>query len=201
MKLDHGRWPFSMVQLSWSDFCKKSIYKAFGPFTRCHPNVDQEEWPCTKKWMCWYLLLCAQKWQFRTNLKFDHSLVFIFSSPKTSFLTNLLEQHLFAMGPCLFLPEHLICLYHHKTHRTMSVDNVGLTICLLETSNSIITRTFFPWFKVKWSQDEFNIQSQFYKVLGRLRSPWCKQSPSLHTNQSSLRNSCSSKLQEKYWST
>ena len=31
------------------------------------------------------------------------------------------------MGPCIFLLEHLFCLSHHKTHWTMSVDNVGPT--------------------------------------------------------------------------
>ena len=49
MKSDHGRWPFP-----WSDFLKNHIYKAFGPLTRCKPNVDQEGWPCTKKWTCWF---------------------------------------------------------------------------------------------------------------------------------------------------
>ena len=44
MKSDHGRWPFSMVQL-----LEKSIYKAFGPLTRCTSNVDQEEWSCIRK--------------------------------------------------------------------------------------------------------------------------------------------------------
>ena len=26
------------------------------PLTRCKPKVDQEEWPCTEKWMCWGLV-------------------------------------------------------------------------------------------------------------------------------------------------
>ena len=59
MKSDHGRWPFSMVRhhgpTFMGRFLKKSIYKVFGSFTSCKPNVDQEEWPCTKKWMCWFL--------------------------------------------------------------------------------------------------------------------------------------------------
>ena len=37
-KLDHGRWPFP-----WSSFFKETIYKAFGPLTRCKPNVNHEE--------------------------------------------------------------------------------------------------------------------------------------------------------------
>jgi hypothetical protein len=61
MTSDHGRWPFSLVQLLCSNFFKIPIYKAFGPLTKCNPNVDQEEWPCTKKWMCWFFLIYAQK--------------------------------------------------------------------------------------------------------------------------------------------
>jgi hypothetical protein len=36
-------WFDVMVQLPWPDFLTKSIYKAFGLFTRCKPNVDQED--------------------------------------------------------------------------------------------------------------------------------------------------------------
>ena len=37
------------------------------------------------------------------------------------------------MGPFLFLLERLFCLSHRKTRWTMSLDNVGLKICLLGT--------------------------------------------------------------------
>ena len=40
---------FSMVR-----FLKKSIYAAFGPLISCKLNLDQEEWPRTKKWLCWF---------------------------------------------------------------------------------------------------------------------------------------------------
>ena len=71
------------------------------------------------------------------------SFVFIFLSPKKKFIKNLLYQQLYAMGHCLFLLEHLFCLSHHKTCWTMSVDNVGLKICLLGISNSMVTLTYF----------------------------------------------------------
>ena len=47
------------------------------------------------------------------------------------------------MGPCLFLQKHLFCIFHNKSHRTMSEDNVGLKICLLGTSNFMVALTFF----------------------------------------------------------
>ena len=51
------------------------------------------------------------------------------------------------MGPCLFPLEHLFCLSHRQSRRTMSVDNVSLKICLLGPSNFMITLTNFtrPW--------------------------------------------------------
>ena len=70
------------------------------------------------------------------------------------------------MGPCLLLLEDLFCLSHRKTRWIMSMDNVGLKICLLGTSNFMITLTFIPWCKPKWSQNEFNNQSQVLQGLG-----------------------------------
>ena len=46
------------------------------------------------------------------------------------------------MGSCRFI-QHLFCLSHRQTRWTMLVDNVGLQIWLLGTSNSMITLTFF----------------------------------------------------------
>jgi hypothetical protein len=70
------------------------------------------------------------------------------------------------MGPYLFLLEHHFCLSHRKTCWTMSVDNVGLQICLLGTLISMITLTILPRCKPKWSRDEFNNQSQILQGLG-----------------------------------
>ena len=39
-------WPHFMVT-----FEKDANLKAFGPLTRCQPNMDQEEWPCAKMWI------------------------------------------------------------------------------------------------------------------------------------------------------
>ena len=48
------------------------------------------------------------------------------------------------MGPCLFLLWHLFCLSHRKPCFTKLADNVGLKICLLDTSNSMSLWHFFP---------------------------------------------------------
>ena len=70
------------------------------------------------------------------------------------------------MGPYYFLPQHLFCLSHCKTHWTMLMDDLGLVICLWGILNSMVTLTFFPWCKPKWSQDKFNNQPQILLGLG-----------------------------------
>ena len=64
------------------------------------------------------------------------------------------------MGPYCFLSKHLFCLSHHKTHWTMSLDNVSPKIYMLGTSNSMVTLKDFPRCQPKWFRDEFNNQSQ-----------------------------------------
>ena len=62
------------------------------------------------------------------QIKFDHS--FVLSRLHLLFpkqiIINVLQQHLFAMCPCLFITKHLFCLSHRKAHWTMSMDSVGL---------------------------------------------------------------------------
>ena len=91
--LHHGPWSRTMEDdlFAWSDFMvrflKKSIYKAFGPPSRCKLNVDHKIWPCTKK--CYFFLNLCPKWVvlkggifFKFWSFFLSSLVFIFSFPK-----------------------------------------------------------------------------------------------------------------------
>ena len=69
------------------------------------------------------------------------------------------------MGPCLFLLEHLFCLSHRKIRWTMSVNNLGLEICLLGTLNFMVALTFCSWCKLKWSLDELKSHSQNFTRL------------------------------------
>ena len=90
MTSGHGRWLFSMVRLPWSNFhdlisFTKSVYKVFGSLTRCKPQVNQEEWPCTKKWVCWFNIcpnrpFSKKDWKNASLTIVLSSLVFIFSS-------------------------------------------------------------------------------------------------------------------------
>ena len=66
----------------WSHFdgtiSKICIFKAFGPLTRCEPNMDQEKWPCVKKWMSWFIKYLSKKGRFEDFFMYD-LLPFFFS--------------------------------------------------------------------------------------------------------------------------
>ena len=70
------------------------------------------------------------------------------------------------MCPLPFSTRAPLLPFRHKIHWTMSVDNVGLKICLLETF--MVTLVLFPWCKPKWSQNEFNNQSHILHDLGTI---------------------------------
>ena len=162
--LHHGPRSRTMGDGSFSrfQFNKISIYKAFGSLNGCKLNVDEEEWPCTKMWMCWVFKHVPKK--------FDHSLVFSCHHllvPKKVSLNFLITTTFLCHEPwSFFLSQLLFCLSHRKTRWTISVYKLGLKISLLGISYSTITLTFFPWCKPKWSQDEFNSQSQTLQGLG-----------------------------------
>jgi hypothetical protein len=75
-------------------------------------------------------------------------------------------------GSLVFLPEHLWCLFHGKICWAMSVDHVGLKYVFWGPRSFMVTLTFFPWCKPKWSRDKFNIHGQFLRGLGT--TSWCK---------------------------
>ena len=74
----------------------------------------------------------------------------------------------------------------------MSLDNVGFNICLLETSNSMIILTFFS-LGVNQSDPRTSSTTncRFYRALGRLHGPQCKQPLNAKSK--------TSKLFEKWW--
>ena len=172
-RIMHGRWPSPMV---W--FLKKSIYKAFGPLTRCKLKVNQEEWPCTKSECAGFLNICPKRTILNKKIKliiFLSSLVFIFSSQKN--ISFKPYYNIISLPWALpFLLEHLFCHSHRKTRWTMWVDNVDLEIYLLGTSNSMVTLTFFS---LGVNQSGLGTRSttnhKFYRALGRFHGPWCKQ--------------------------
>ena len=93
-------------------------------------------------------------------------LVFMFSSPIKKIMKNYYNNISLPWVLAFVLPEQLFCLSHHKTRWTMLVDNVSLEICLLGTSNSMVTLTFCPWCTLKWSRNKFNNQSHILQGLG-----------------------------------
>ena len=144
--MDHGRWPFPwsylMVQLSWYDFLKKQFTKPLGPslgvnqmWTKRNnhaPNVNVLIF-------LFYLNICPKRASLRGDSgerereKFDLSCLLYSSS---SLLQKKFHQQKFSAiflchGPLSFSTiAPLLPLTHHKTCWTMSMDNIGLEICL-----------------------------------------------------------------------
>ena len=86
--------------------------------------------------------------------------------PKNNSLINYYEIISMTCPPLPSFFCVLFCFSHRKTRWTMSLDNIGLKICLMGTLNSMVTLTFCPWCKLKWSRDEFHNQLQILQSLG-----------------------------------
>ena len=108
------------------------------------------------------------------TFKFGHS--FVFSClhlffPKKHFIQKIIIIFL-RHGPYLLLPEHLFCLSHHKTCWTMSMDNVGLKMCLLGTSYFMVTLTlYFLGVNRSSHGTSSTTNHKFYMALGQLHGP------------------------------
>jgi hypothetical protein len=70
------------------------------------------------------------------------------------------------MGSTLFLAKDLCSLSHHTTRQTMSLGDVGLTICLVGTSNSMVTLTL--WFLMQTEVVPGRVQQPITNFTG----PW-----------------------------
>ena len=103
----------SKIIFSYGLVLKICILKVFEPFIRCKWNIDQEKWPCIKKWMCWLFLIQIhiQKGQFQGGSSF-----FMFSLLPYSFpyfvVTTVTFGLYMCVGVCVWisLPQSLdIC--------------------------------------------------------------------------------------------
>jgi hypothetical protein len=79
------------------------------------------------------------------------------------------------MGSCFLLRDRLFCLSHCKPRWTMSVDSVGLKICLFGDLELHGHSDIFPH---GVNQSALGTSSttnrKFYMGLGQLHAPWCK---------------------------
>ena len=81
----------------------------------------------------------------KNKIKSDHFLLFFYSRllfPKKNSV-KIYCKNVLCHGPLPFLPKHLFCLSHRKNSLDCVVDNVGLKISLLGTSNSMVTLAFY----------------------------------------------------------
>ena len=126
------------------------------------------------------VLLYAQYRQFWKKEKSTLTILFfllsslLFTSQKNH--KNMFYNSISLPWPLTFLPKHLFCLSHCKTCWTMVVDNVDLKICLLATSNSmVILILFFIGVNLSGPETSSTSNHRFYRTLGQLHGPWCKQ--------------------------
>jgi hypothetical protein len=107
MAFYHG--PTSMVRFKINQFTKP-----WGPSLGLNQVWTKRNDHAPKSECAHYFSICPK----REVLKKISSLTILLSSsslPPKKITNNLLSQHLFfAMGPCLFLQEHLFCLSHRK---------------------------------------------------------------------------------------
>ena len=123
--------------------------------------------------------ICPKWALLKERFKFDHSHVFScvrlnFPQKKHSlkiYYTNISRPLPF------FLLEHLFWLSHRRTRWTVLVDNVGLKICRLGTSNSMVALTKKSSLGVIQSGPGMSSTTnhKFYMAFGRLAGLWCKQ--------------------------
>jgi hypothetical protein len=145
MKSEHGGWPFPC-----SNFFKNQLTKLLG-FSLGVAKHGPRGMTMHQKLMCQNNN--SEKKSSLTILSFSTSFppIFYFNFIITTFLYQL---------------EHKFCLSHCKSRWTMLVDNVDLQTCLLGTLNFMVTLTFLPWCKPKWSRNVFNNQSHILQGLG-----------------------------------
>ena len=124
-----------------------------------------------------YFNICPKKGSFE-KLKFDHSFVFyyfhlLFFQKKS---LKIYYSNILCHGPLVFFYHSTSFASHHKTHWTMSINNVGLKSCFFGTSNLMITMTFF-FLGVNQSGPKTNsiANHKYYMTLRQLHGPWCKQ--------------------------
>ena len=132
MKLDHGRWQISMVLLdgptSMDRFMRKSFDNAFGPLHRCKPNVDREEWPCTKMLMCWFKNIYMPQ---KGNLFKKKGLIILLSSSSFPLYVFLI------LFNNISLPWALAFFYHITCFASLITIPVGT--CFWGLDNWIVT--------------------------------------------------------------
>ena len=166
-----GPWSRTMHDglFPWFDFLTKPSHEAFG--VRWNPNVDQEEWPCTQKVdVLIYFLpdICSKRAVVKRNK--NPSLTILLSSsslPQKGFHWNFIVTTLCAMGPCPFstIPP-LLPLSLQKPVGPCQWMMHAFKYIFWGSRTPWLLWPSFPWCKLKWSWDEFNIQSHILHGFG-----------------------------------
>ena len=173
MKIGPWKMAFSHGPTWWSNMhglisLKNQFTKPLGPSLGVNQMWNKRNDHAPKVNVLIFLIYMLKKCSSKIIQVWPFSCLLLSSSslPQITFHQKIIITSFLYTGPCLFLLEHLFCLSHRKTCWTMSMDNVGLKICLFGDLELHGHLSFFPWCKPKWSQDEFNNKSQMLHGLG-----------------------------------
>ena len=161
-----------MVQLPWSDLLENQFIKPLGPSLGVNQMWIKRNEHAPKNGRAeFFLNICPKRAVFKKK-----SLTILLSClllsclhllyPEKDFRSRFIIAIFLCHVHLPFSTRALVLPLTLQTDWTMSMDNVGPRICLLGTSNSMITLTFWPWCNPKWSRDEFNNQSWILQGLG-----------------------------------
>jgi hypothetical protein len=171
VKSDHGRWLCSMVRLPWSNSLNNQSTKSLGP------SLGDTKWGprgmtmYQKMNVMVFLLIYAQ-------IKFDHSLIFSclhLLFPPQKYYSKYLFNISLSWTPAFFYESIFFASPTAKPFGPCQRIMYVLKYVFWGTQTPWSPWHFFPWCKLKWSWDKFKANHGFYKTLGWLHGPWCKQ--------------------------
>ena len=129
-------------------FLRILFYKAFAPSLGASQMwTKRNDYAPKCEYADFFFCICPGREVLKNNLSLTillSCIVFIFSFPKNISLKFYFDNIFLSWAPIyFFLLEHLFYVSHCKTHWTMLMDNIGLKLCLLGTSNYMVIMTFF----------------------------------------------------------
>ena len=162
MKSDQSRWLFPIVWFDGATFMvrilKKSVYKVFGPLTRCRPESGPKRMTMHQKVnVLIFVNTCSKRIVSKQIQVWSFSFVFFclqrLFPPKIYIIIKFLW-----MGPCLFLPKHLFTSPTGKSIGPCQWIMCALTYIFWKPRTSWSLWHFF--LGVNWSGPETSFNSQ-----------------------------------------
>jgi len=154
-------------------FPKNQFTKPLGPSLGANRMMTRGM-TITKKWMCEFFNICPQR-AVLMKFKFDHFVVFCclrLLFPKEKFIKILLKHT---------IPWTLALFYHNTSFTSPTAKPFGPCLWTMHALKHVFLGSWIAWSqewsRVNWSGPKASATSncKFYRTLGWLHGPWCKQ--------------------------